>query len=346
MQRVTIKDIAVAANVSLGTASKVLNGDESVKESNRRAVQQAVERLGYNVNKIARSLAHKPIRIGVLLPSVFKEYYHPMLVGIENVVESLSDFKASAIYESYANYNDTERVVSCLQRFVREDISGIILGPSYVGTYSDQIIQLRQQGIPVVLVLSDLKDSGRIACVRIDAVLSGKTAADLAGLTLYGRKSATVFVGSMDVAEHRLKAESFLKRGTELGISVAGVYETQDEPQIAYRLTADLLKQNPELRLIYVATGNSVAVCQCINDHNLQGQVQVIATDTPSELQPYVKNGTVIGVLDQRFEQQGAVAVNTLYRYLTEGILKKEETRITPRLLLRSGILDRMNVKE
>ena len=54
----------------------------------------------------------------------------------------------------------------------------------------------------------------------------------------------------------------------------------------------------------------------------------------------------MIGVLDQRFEQQGAVAVNTLYRYLTEGILKKEETRITPRLLLRSGILDRMNVKE
>ena len=40
--KVTIKDIAQRANVSLGTASKVLNGDSSVKESNRRAVEEAV----------------------------------------------------------------------------------------------------------------------------------------------------------------------------------------------------------------------------------------------------------------------------------------------------------------
>ena len=37
VQRVTIKDIAKAADVSLGTVSKVLNGDQSVKEARDRA---------------------------------------------------------------------------------------------------------------------------------------------------------------------------------------------------------------------------------------------------------------------------------------------------------------------
>ena len=82
VQRVTIKDIAKAADVSLGTVSKVLNGDQSVKEANRLAVEQAVQALGYNVNKVARSLAHKPIKIGIMLPHVFEEYFDPMVRGI------------------------------------------------------------------------------------------------------------------------------------------------------------------------------------------------------------------------------------------------------------------------
>ena len=84
VQRVTIKDIAKAADVSLGTVSKVLNGDQSVKEANRLAVEQAVQALGYNVNKVARSLAHKPIKIGIMLPHVFEEYFDRM---IENDID-------------------------------------------------------------------------------------------------------------------------------------------------------------------------------------------------------------------------------------------------------------------
>ena len=41
----TIKDIAKTSGVSVGTVSKVLNGDKSVKDVNRRAVEEAVEFL-------------------------------------------------------------------------------------------------------------------------------------------------------------------------------------------------------------------------------------------------------------------------------------------------------------
>ena len=185
VQRVTIKDIAKAADVSLGTVSKVLNGDQSVKEANRLAVEQAVQALGYNVNKVARSLAHKPIKIGIMLPHVFEEYFDPMVRGIARVVDSLADYKVSAVYKSYEKFDDDETVAECLEYFISEDVSGILLGPfHHIGAYSGVMTALKKHQIPVVLVLSDLEQTQRLACISVDARLSGKTAAELASLVM------------------------------------------------------------------------------------------------------------------------------------------------------------------
>ena len=47
MGRVTIKDIASAAGVSVGTVSKVLNGDRTIKEKNLKTVEEAIAQLHY-----------------------------------------------------------------------------------------------------------------------------------------------------------------------------------------------------------------------------------------------------------------------------------------------------------
>lgn len=340
--KITIKEIAQRANVSVGTVSKVLNGDQSVKESNRKAVEEAVQFLDYNVNKLARSLAHKPLRIGVLLPSEFKEYYCSMLNGIQKAVEALSDYKVSAEYERYMNYNDDDIVNIYLDKFEQEEISGIILGPSSVGTHSKRIAELQKKGIPVVVVMSDMKNTGRLACIRVDATISGQTAADLSQIVLNQDEEVAVYVGNKDMEEHLRKAEGFSKRAKELGVHVAGIYETHEEAEIAYQLTHSLLQKNPKLRLIYVATANSVSVCKCINDCGKEKEVHVVATDLLPDLRPYVENGTAIAMLDQHLEQQGIAAVNVLYRYLSEGVLNSEETKISPSLLLKSGMLKQM----
>ncbi len=51
----TIKDIARETGLSLATISKYLNGG-TLREKNRLAVKQAIEKLDYHVNGYARSL--------------------------------------------------------------------------------------------------------------------------------------------------------------------------------------------------------------------------------------------------------------------------------------------------
>lgn len=53
----TLEEVAALAGVGRGTVSRVINNETGVKESTRRAVQQAIAWLGYVPNLAARSLA-------------------------------------------------------------------------------------------------------------------------------------------------------------------------------------------------------------------------------------------------------------------------------------------------
>jgi len=55
--KVTASDVAALAGVSPMTVSRVINGERSVRESTRAAVEKAIKQLGYSPNKAARSLA-------------------------------------------------------------------------------------------------------------------------------------------------------------------------------------------------------------------------------------------------------------------------------------------------
>lgn len=68
--RATIKDVARLAQVSIGTVSRVVNGNAAVTEQNRIAVFDAIKRLGYRPNSVARSLVGQTerARSGTPLP--------------------------------------------------------------------------------------------------------------------------------------------------------------------------------------------------------------------------------------------------------------------------------------
>ena len=66
----TMKDVAQEAGVALGTVSKVFNGIP-VGESYKIKVEEAAQKLGYQVNQYARGLkTNKTNTVAVILPGV------------------------------------------------------------------------------------------------------------------------------------------------------------------------------------------------------------------------------------------------------------------------------------
>jgi LacI family transcriptional regulator len=69
--RVTIRDVAAQAGVSVATVSKVINGRYGVAAATNARVQQVIEQLGYEASLVAQSLRnHRTNVIGVLVTDI------------------------------------------------------------------------------------------------------------------------------------------------------------------------------------------------------------------------------------------------------------------------------------
>ncbi|NPV86496.1 MAG: LacI family DNA-binding transcriptional regulator [Anaerolineae bacterium] len=82
--RVTLKEIAHLAGVSMQTVSRVINNAPDVSEETRQRIENLIEQLGYHPNFVARNLVKQSSNnIGVMVSSL--EYTGPnlFLAGIE-----------------------------------------------------------------------------------------------------------------------------------------------------------------------------------------------------------------------------------------------------------------------
>ena len=118
-----IRDLAREANVSVTTVSRVLNDHPYVAEDKRRAVKEAIEKLGYIRNQTAVHLSIGQTKtIGVMLPFVDHPYHAAILQGIAK----------SAFAETYrfltwqTNYvEEHERTV--LRALAQREVDGLII---------------------------------------------------------------------------------------------------------------------------------------------------------------------------------------------------------------------------
>jgi LacI family transcriptional regulator len=84
--KITIYDVAREANVSLATVSRVLNYPEKVKPVTRERVLEAINKLGYRPNAIARGLAsRKSTTVALIVPDASRASVAEMLNGVTDI---------------------------------------------------------------------------------------------------------------------------------------------------------------------------------------------------------------------------------------------------------------------
>jgi LacI family transcriptional regulator len=85
----TIKDVALVAGVSLGTASKALNGQGQLRAVTVERVRQAAASLNFRPNSMAQSLLRaESLTIGMISTDSFGRFSMPLMEGIEDVLGS------------------------------------------------------------------------------------------------------------------------------------------------------------------------------------------------------------------------------------------------------------------
>ncbi len=330
--RVTIKDIAKEANTSVCTVSKALTGKPKVSEKKRAEILAVAERMGYHVNRVAQSLVRKPIHIGIMVPAGWQIQNDPLLLGITNGLKRYQDYNLSWSVKQML-YEDVDSIPGKVDELLAEEVcAAIVCGDMYIDL-SDVVKRFNERDIPLILTGAGLESVKCLSHIGIDTKRSGAMAAELASMITDG--SAAVIIGHRTITGHIIKADSFEKEINRLGLRFVGCYEGLDEVEYCYELTNRILTEHPDLDVIYCATANSLPVIQCIEERECR--TKIVATDIYPGLVKAMEEGTVAATLYQDFAKIGDVAVEALYRYLTESRRPRHRVDIPPEIVLKSN---------
>src|SRR5580693_7098125 len=86
----SIKKVAEVAGVSVGTVSHVITGSVKVSEPLRLKVQDAIRKLNYHPNHVARSLKTSKTRtLGIIVPDMTISFYPQVIRGAETAAREL-----------------------------------------------------------------------------------------------------------------------------------------------------------------------------------------------------------------------------------------------------------------
>jgi len=337
MKRITVKDLARELNVSLNTINKGLNNKPGISEETRQKILATAERMGYRVNRVAQSLARNPVRFGIIMPEEWPEYYGSLKQGIDLELDALRDYNISGEYYMVPGLHSKIETSQAIRQCINDRMSAIIICPPQDVDDASHVHILNESGIPVITLGADLPGANRLCCVRVNAHVSGKLAAEFMKWLIDRERTLAVFIGNKDFNDHKEKVDGFLEGARANGLRMEGIFETQDDPDVAYHLTGKLVRERPELGGIYIATGNSIAVCRYMEGNNIHG-VRIVGTDIFSEIKEYVKRDFIQGVVFQDPVRQGRYAVKAIHDALIANASIEENILITPQLVLKSNI--------
>jgi LacI family transcriptional regulator len=122
----TLVDVAREANVSLKTASRVLNGEAGLAPATARRVRAVMLKIGYRPNELARSLkGRKSAAIGMVVPNLADPFSASAVQAVQEFARSKGHV---VILTSSGGDESLEREE--LETLVRRQVDGLIIAPA------------------------------------------------------------------------------------------------------------------------------------------------------------------------------------------------------------------------
>lgn len=147
----TIKDVAKLAQVSVATVSRAMNGSAKVSSLKQKKIKNAIKKLDYKPNIIAKSMiSHQLRNIGLVLSHtpdriLQSPYVSRMFVGFAQAYSGLGVEALLVLAE-----NEKQEIEKCCNLYAEGTVQGFIL--MGVRVYDRTIRELMSRKIPFVVL--------------------------------------------------------------------------------------------------------------------------------------------------------------------------------------------------
>jgi LacI family transcriptional regulator len=242
----TVKDVAAAAGVSVGTVSRVLSKEAAVKRRLREKVEEAVLTLGYRPNLTARALRTNQIDVlGLIVPDIT----NPFFAQLAKSIEAEADRRGHSVILANS-HNDLGAEQKHISILLDRSVRGILI----VSASDSHEFEMKTK-IPIV---SLDRRFAKFPLVSTDHISGSAMVADhLHGL---GHRRISYIAGPQNTEVGRLRLQGFVSRLKEISQSNDPVdlqtFYTQFDYASGEKIARQILSGAPPKRSTAIAAAS------------------------------------------------------------------------------------------
>lgn len=217
---------------------------------------------------------------------------------------------------------DVDEMIKQIEIAIAEKADGIITQGLNPEAMVPVLKKADEEGIPVVVVNSDIPDAPRLAYIGTDPVNLGTVGAEaliekFGDETIKAAYGVTTFTNtiSMDMVDgYRTTFEATENYEEQV------VVETMGDTLTAVQKWQDVLNTYPETNVIIGTSAETgAAAAKVVKEMGLEEQVTILAIDDIEETLDRVRDGGIYGTMTQNFYRKGYQASQFLMDYIENG---------------------------
>jgi LacI family transcriptional regulator len=291
---------------SKATVDRVLHGRAGVHPRTRDRVSQALDQLEgeYELRSAQRfgasSASDLSRSIGFIIQAgqAFTESFL-------TTIEKQQSLQRGVELRGLAAASD-EAVIEALKGWA-PGLDGLAIVCKNMSPIMDELKQLRQTGVRLLAVVSDIESSARSAYLGIDNRAAGNVAAYLMGRHLDGRSGAqvAVVVGSFSYRCHEDREIGFrsIMRQRFEGVEVLEVIKGEDSDEATYDAARKLLQATPSIAGVYNVAGGNRGLAQALGESQLASRPVYITHELNRVTEPLLRTEQIDYLIVQDLDE-------------------------------------------
>jgi LacI family transcriptional regulator len=289
MTKVTMRDVARLAGVSVATVSAVINGGTKVSEPRARRVREAMDALDYYPDQVARSLkVGKTGVIGMVIPDITNAFFPQVIRGVED--EARQNGYSVILCDST---EDAEQESRHLNTLFSRRVDGVLLACSDASAPYDRLMRRR---FPIVFVDRIPRGLSHSAVSTDNAAAAFEAANHLIQL---GHERIAFITGRLGLSPHAGRLEGFRRamQASNLPIRESYLCSGGGESETGRRLAAELLRmETPPTAIISSNNNVLLGLMRGIAEQGVAcpGEVSVVGFDDSAWTMHYTPSLTVV----------------------------------------------------
>ncbi len=326
-KKITIYDVALKADISYQTVSRVLNGNGKVAEETRKRILQAMEELDFVPNKVARTLiTNRSHTLELIVVDVTRGEQ------FADSIRNMALVAKHAGYELLVTLADEENLEVALENAAARLIDGAVMIAPSLHISDEKLLELCD-GMP--LVRRDYVTDSQLAWVGFDQVRATRMA--VGHLIELGHRQIAAIPPSLSLLNGQLRYSAWKETLEKHGLEPGPVCEASYTSSSGYAAMKHILSTHTSFTAVMMG---SDAIAQgaiwALREHGLRipDDVSVISFDN-AEQAPFTD--PPLTTINFDFKQQDIMATRYLIEILNDPEMKLHQRILPADLMVRAS---------